>query len=211
MFFRILLFLACWFGKLSFPIFAFLISEGYVHTRSFGKYLTRLFVFAVISQLPASFLFNPSFSGLYLDIFFTLAFGLLAIRFFDRANHKFLAVIPILFLAFVAEFFGFDFGAIGVLMVLFFYVFKNKRNLMVCIEAFLMFVFFMVRLSLYDVLSASVIRYILLQLLFMVCSLIFIVLYNGKRGIDNRFIQISFYLFYPIHLIFLCMLKYFLV
>lgn len=168
-------------------------------------------MFAVISQLPASFLFNPSFSGLYLDIFFTLAFGLLAIRFFDRANHKFLAVIPILFLAFVSEFFGFDFGAIGVLMVLFFYVFRNKKNLMVCVEAFLMFVFFMVRLSLYDVLSASVIRYILLQLLFMVCSLIFIVLYNGKRGIDNRFIQIGFYLFYPIHLFFLCMVKYFLV
>ena len=60
-------------GKISFPIFAFLISEGYTHTRSFKKYLTRLLTLAVISQLPATLLFNPNFSGLYLNIFFTLA------------------------------------------------------------------------------------------------------------------------------------------
>ena len=68
-------------GKLSFLLFAFLNSEGYVHTGNFKKYLTRLIVFGVISQIPAYLLFvGKSFNGLYLNIFFTLALGLLGIR-----------------------------------------------------------------------------------------------------------------------------------
>lgn len=198
-------------GRISFPIFAFLISEGYIHTKNFRKYLTRLLVLAVISQLPASLLFNPNFSSWYLNIFFTLAIGLLSIRFFDKIKNKFLAVIPILILAYIAEFLGCDFGAIGVFIIVCFYAFKNNRNLMVLVEAFLMIVFFAMKLSYYTSLSITIIRYILLQLLFTICSLIFIIFYNSKRGKDNRKIQISFYLFYPIHLVFLCVIKYLVV
>lgn len=196
-------------GRISFPIFAFLISEGYIHTKSFGKYLTRLLVLSVISQLPASLLFNPNFSSWYLNIFFTLAIGLLSIRFFDKIKNKFLATIPVVILAFIAEFLGCDFGAVGVFIIVCFYAFKNNKNLMTFIEIFLMVVFFVMKLSYYNFLSITTIRYILLQLLFTVCSLIFIIFYNGKRGKDSRKIQISFYLFYPIHLIFLCIIKYY--
>lgn len=209
LFFRIQLFHLYLFGKLSFPIFAFLISEGYIHTRSFKKYLIRLLILAIISQLPATLLFNPSFSGSYLNIFFTLTFGLLSIRFFDKM--KLLSFIPICILVFIAEFFGFDFGAIGVLMILCFYIFKNNKTLIALVESALMFIFFAIKLSFYDRLDIIVFRYILLQLLFTISSLIFIFLYNGKRGKNNSRIQISFYLFYPIHLIFLCIIKMFLI
>lgn len=50
-------------GKLAFPIFAFLISEGYTKTKSFSKYLTRLLVFAVISQVFAQLLFFRNYKG----------------------------------------------------------------------------------------------------------------------------------------------------
>ena len=73
-------------GKLAFPIFAFLVSEGYVHTHNLKKYLMRLLVLAVISQLPAFSLFNSN--SLYLNIFFTLALGLISIRFFDKIRNK---------------------------------------------------------------------------------------------------------------------------
>ena len=39
-------------GRLAFPIFAFQISEGYLHTKNLKKYFLRLFLFALISQIP---------------------------------------------------------------------------------------------------------------------------------------------------------------
>ena len=39
-------------GRLAFPIFAFQISEGYVHTKNLKRYFFRLFLFALISQVP---------------------------------------------------------------------------------------------------------------------------------------------------------------
>lgn len=168
-------------------------------------------ILALISQLPASLLFNPNFSSLYLNIFFTLATGLLSIRFFDKIKYKFISIVPIFFLATIAQVFGFDFRAIGVLMILCFYIFRNNKTTMTFSEIFLMLVFFVMKLSYYTTLSTTIIRYILLQLLFTIFSLIFIIFYNGKRGKNNKKIQISFYLFYPIHLTLLCLIKYFLV
>ena len=72
-------------GRFAFPIFAFQISEGYMHTRNIKKYFLRLSVFALISQIPFS-LFSHKFlhsSILSLNVFFTLLLGLLAIYLFD--------------------------------------------------------------------------------------------------------------------------------
>lgn len=196
-------------GKLAFPIFAFLISEGYVHTRNWKKYLSRLLVLALISQLPASMLFNPNSSNLYLNIFFTLLLGLISIRFFDKIKNKYIAIIPVIFFSAVAEITGCDFGAIGVLMITFFYIFKQNKNLMVLSQIFLMAVLFVQKLYNYTSLNSTILIYILLQFLFTVLSLIFIIFYNGKRGKNTMKVQVGFYLFYPIHLIFLCILKMF--
>lgn len=196
-------------GKLAFPIFAFLISEGYVHTRNWKKYLSRLLVLALISQLPASMLFNPNSSNLYLNIFFTLLLGLISIRFFDKIKNKYIAIIPVIFFSAVAEITGCDFGAIGVLMITFFYIFKQNKNLMVLSQIFLMAVLFVQKLYNYTSLNSTILIYILLQFLFTVLSLIFIIFYNGKRGKNTMKVQVGFYFFYPIHLIFLCILKMF--
>ncbi len=99
-------------GRISFPIFAFLISEGYIHTKNFGKYLGRLLLLALISQIPAYSLFFNNASTLYLNIFFTLALGLLSIRFFDKLKSKCLSYILVFSIAFLAEFLHCDFGAI---------------------------------------------------------------------------------------------------
>ena len=73
------------FGRLAFPIFAFQISEGFIHTKSVKKYLLRLIIFALISQIPFSlFTYYIAHSNpLTLNVFFTLAFGLVSIYIYD--------------------------------------------------------------------------------------------------------------------------------
>ena len=66
-------------GRLSFPIFAFQITEGYHHTKNLKKYFLRLGIFAVISQIPFYLFTNTFTTEFTLNIFFTLFAGLLAI------------------------------------------------------------------------------------------------------------------------------------
>ena len=60
-------------GRIAFPIFAFLISEGYAHTKNLKKYFFRLFLFALISQIPFMLFFSTYKDGFAFNIFFTLA------------------------------------------------------------------------------------------------------------------------------------------
>lgn len=71
-------------GKISFPLFAFFIVEGFLHTRSRAKYMLRLFVFALISQLPFAVAVNglsKSFGELMIptNVLYTLLIGLIVI------------------------------------------------------------------------------------------------------------------------------------
>lgn len=67
-------------GRISFPIFIFLLIEGFSHTRSVLKYLSRMFLFAVISEVPFDLAFyrNPYYPNSQ-NVFLTLFLGLLVI------------------------------------------------------------------------------------------------------------------------------------
>lgn len=62
-------------GRLSFPLFAYLIADGMDRTRCQEKMIARLFIFAFISQIPYSLAFNNNMWGWNLNVFFTLGFG----------------------------------------------------------------------------------------------------------------------------------------
>ena len=79
-------------GRLAFPIYCFLLVEGFYHTRSRAKYAGRLFLFALISEVP----FDLAFSRRMWDfssnnVFFTLLFGLLVIWGVEGIKQKFVA------------------------------------------------------------------------------------------------------------------------
>ena len=98
-----------WVGRLSFPLFAYLLILGMENTRNIRNYFTRLFVFALISQLP--FFLAIGIEPTRLNIFFTLSFGLLFVYFFKK--NSLLAFVPIFF-SFI---FSFDYSIYGIAMI----------------------------------------------------------------------------------------------
>ena len=111
-------------GRIAFPIFAFTLSEGYVHTRSLKKYLLRLFIFAVSIQMP-SVLLGYNYP---MNIFFTLFLGLLSIYIFSLKKISIiLKIILIGFILFFSQKFKLDYGMYGILLIMNFSIFRNDK------------------------------------------------------------------------------------
>lgn len=176
-------------GRLSFPIFAFLITEGYIHTSNLKRYFSRLLIFAFISQIPYILLFPNPFT---LNILFTLALGLLALTVYDKSKNKLLGILFVIFSAILAQLLHCDYGWFGIATIYIFYIFKNKKIYMNMFFVFTTFINY-----LYYFAKTLRIEYLLI-FLFCTLSLIPINLYNGKKG---KNIKYFLYIFYPLHLI----------
>lgn len=166
-------------GRLAFPIYCFLLIEGYFHTKSRKKLLFRLFLFALISEIPFDLASNRAwFVPESQNVFFTLGLGFLGVWGYDRlakANPRNLLRFVFLFLPMgAAHLLSTDYGWFGVACIFLFYFFYAKplqRNLALVI-------------SFAWEITAPL-------------ALIPIQLYNGKRGWKMKY---AFYLFYPLHL-----------
>ena len=180
-------------GRLAFPIFAFLLVEGFFHTRNIKKYLARLGVFALISEVPFDLAsYNKYMHWDHQNIFFTLFLGLMAIYLINFVEKKYVAkpvfvnianaLITVVF-CFTAALIKADYRAIGILLIVAFYLFRGNKPLLI--------------------ISMIIISGSLIQA-FYTLSLIPIFLYNGKKG---RNIKYFFYVFYPAHLLILYLIK----
>ena len=201
-------------GRIAFPIFAFQITEGYTHTKNLKKYFLRLFIFALLSQIPF-WLFESTFtSNFTLNIFFTLFFGLLAIFCYDKlVNSKFIVVknekintilkiifgiLPAIIFGIIAELAKFDYGFFGIAIIFIFYIFRNKKLTMSIIFILACIIKYFIEYLKYG----NIIFYSLITT-FTISSIIFILLYNGKQG---KKIKYFLYAFYPVHLLILFLL-----
>ena len=181
-------------GRIAFPIFAFTLSEGYVHTRSLKKYLFRLFIFAVSIQMP-SILFGYDYS---MNIFFTLFLGLLSIYIFNlKKINIILKIILIGFVLFFSQKFKLDYGMYGILLVMNFNIFRDYK-FKILMNFLVLNVFNMIFPKVFDLVDTQ---------FFSLISLVFIFMYNGEKG---RSMKYFFYLFYPIHFFILEVIKFFL-
>ena len=173
-------------GRLAFPIFAFQTAEGYGHTRNFRRYCLRLAVFALISEIPFDMMaFGSLFYPGHQNVMFTLLLGLLACRLYDReTGWAALLTIP------AAALLGTDYGAIGVMTVLVFHVFRREKLLQ------LLFLFLLNGFG-FGALSLQTLA---------VLAWVPISLYHGERGRGGKWLQYGSYVFYPLHMLFLGLL-----
>ena len=173
------------FGRIAFPVFAFLVAEGFAYTRNRMRYFLSLLLFAAISEVPW-YLLNGA-DGTH-NVMFTLALGVAALAVFERLQkHGALAIAAILLVALSAEISGLDYGWHGIVEILVFHLFRSKKYCQSTRLLQLAFAFpFM---SHYGIIGAL-----------LACFIIF--LYNGTRGIiHGKVAKYGFYAIYPVHLI----------
>lgn len=193
-------------GRFAFPIFAFQITEGYIHTHNLKKYFGKLFIFAIISQIPFM-LFKSIFSQDFsFNIMFTLLFGLCFIVIYNKTN-QILGLFCGILLAIFAEKLHFDYGWYGITIIMIFYIFKNYKVLMACSFIFITILKYLLpiaNLGVFGVLNilCSLNLYSMFCL-FTCLSIIFILFYNNKKG---RNLKYFLYIFYPVHLLLLYLL-----
>lgn len=188
-------------GRLAFPIFAFSITEGYIHTKNLKRYFIRLLIFALISQIPYMLFIKTFTNGFTLNILFTLALGLFAITVYDKSKNKLLGLLSVALCAILAHFLNFDYGWFGIAIIYIFYIFKSKKiymNLLFCLATFINYFYSYI---------ATFRKEYLFIILFCCLSLIPINLYNGEKG---KNIKYFLYIFYPLHLILLYLLTFIL-
>ena len=203
-------------GRIAFPIFAFQISEGYIHTKNIKKYFLRLGIFALISQIPFSLFVSKYLhaSIFSLNVFFTLFLGLLSIYLYDyiinlfkKANiqekkglylGKLFGLVIVILIAFVAKILNTDYGFWGVIVVFAFYFFKKDKLAMI-----ISFITLCILRYGIQIIQGGYNTPTLLLGIFTTLSILFISLYNGKQGPKIKYLL---YVFYPVHLLILALI-----
>ena len=176
-------------GRLAFPIYCFLISEGFGHTRNQKRYGLRLLFFALISEIPYNLMLSR---GLFYpeaqNVFLTLFLGVAALFAFENIQGHLKKAAVMLAAMLAARFLKADYGMAGVALILVMYALRSHPGAQAVIA--------------YPLLSGGTAAF---------CAFRPINLYNGQRGfIKSKGLQYFFYLFYPVHLLLLTLLRYFL-
>lgn len=194
-------------GRIAMPIFAFFIAEGFYYTRSKKKFILRLLLFAIISQIPYVLLFD---NFIKLNILFTFLISVLFLLAIESVKEKSklsekilicIILIACVIITTVLGYFGLiDYGIWGVLLPIAFYLFRDKIFL-----KYLSFALIMIFLSIERTFAFGVISFNSLIQLFSLLDILLMLCYNGEKGKVN--LKYLFYAYYPIHLIVLLVLS----
>ncbi len=200
-------------GRISFPIFAFLVAEGCFYTRNKMKYLGWLSLFFIISQAPYAYFIGRWYA---LNILFTFILSVLLIILIDKfkeakvKDDTMIYTVAIGTILLLSTFFGLmgviSYGMLGVALPVLFYICRSNRFLQI--------------LSLILITALMVVKYYLITGIFdsqtilqgyAVLSCIFIALANTNyHRSKNGFSKWFFYIFYPLHLTIIVIISLFI-
>ena len=180
-------------GRIAFPIFAFMVVEGFYKTKSRGKYLRDLLIFAIISEIPYDMFQSKVFiNNRSQNIMWALALGLLTLIIVDKLKEKIknkytwliLSILIVGVNAIIATLLSFDYDYYSIIIIFILYLFYDKR------------------------LVGSLISYlVIIKEVYAISGFAAINFYNGEKGRQNKLFN---YLFYPIHLLILGLCRFWL-
>lgn len=168
-------------GRIAFPIFCFLLVEGFFHTRDVRKYMLRLGIFALISEIPYDLAFrDTAFEFEHQNVFFTLLVGVLMMYALEQSREWPVKVTEVLLAMWAADLLCADYRFKGILLIAVYYFFRRYR---------------------WEKHAAGAVWNLLWNgnvQMYGAVATIFLVFYNGEKGASMKYF---FYLFYPLHLL----------
>ena len=168
-------------GRISFPIFCFLLTEGVRYTRDIRMYMLRLGGFAILSEIPYDLAFHGRVvDPRYQNVFFTLLLGVILTYLLEHSAEWPLKVVEILLVMAAADFLRTDYSYKGILLIAVFYLMRENLWIKTACGAVWNFLW-----------NGSIQGYGAL-------AMVPIAMYNGERG---RRMKYFFYVFYPAHLL----------
>ena len=176
-------------GRLAFPLFAFLLVEGFLHTHDRVKYGRNLLVFALLSEIPFDLVRRGCLFAAGQNVFFTLFLGFLALYAVDRWESGKDSAVHLAIILFsligIGILFHTDYGSTGVSFILLLYILRQNRIFQAAIGCCFLGTRWIAGLA-----------------------FIPINLYNGRRGfIQGPIGKYLFYVFYPLHLLLIYLLR----
>ncbi|MGO1651632.1 TraX family protein [Senegalia sp. (in: firmicutes)] len=183
-------------GRIAFPIYAFLIVEGFIHTSDIKKYAKRLLIFAFLSEIPFDYAIFGEINFAHQNIFFELFIGIVALYYIEKKEILSQQISIIFIAGLISTLLMFDYNLLGIIYICTFYLTKdlskNKRFSFVLVTIFISNL----------LISSSLQQYSLI-------SILFLYLYNNEIGPKNKVIQFLFYLSYPLHLIIFAIMRFY--
>lgn len=199
-------------GRVAFPIFAFMAVEGYFHTRSFKKYILRMLLFAVLSEIPFDLMYGGTwFYPVHQNVLWTFLLSLLGVWLMEQVRKKgktwmYLLVCVLVVPAglVLGTLCMVDYYGVGVLTVFVFYFLHGRKWW--CFLGQLAALYWL-NVELLGGLMYPVqffgMEFELCQQGLALLALIPIWLYRGSQGYHSKPFQYLCYAFYPVHMLLL--------
>ena len=196
-------------GRIAFPLYAFLITQGIFYTKDKIKYLKRISIMAILSEIPFNLLaskniFYPSSQNVLL--LFSIAIGTIILyeKLKEKNKDSYYAILIGIILSILLKP---DYDLVGILLIyIFYFLSKKDSNNLLKLKVLIPTLFFLS----YQIIEngmfypngfiQSIIDYSWVYLGSLI-AYILIYFYNGKLGYKNKFINKIFYLFYPVHML----------
>ena len=203
-------------GRLAFPIYAFLLVEGYFHTRNLKKYVLRLLIFALISEIPFNLAMGSTwFYPIHQNVLWSFLICLGLIHWNEKARAKgklwrrILVGVATVAIGYIVGLVTMvDYYHAGILMVLIFYFFRGRKWW--CFLGQLLCLWY-VNLEILGGFGYELVLFgrnvFLTRQGLALLALIPIWLYRGKQGYHSKPFQYLNYAFYPAHLLILALIK----
>lgn len=171
-------------GRIAFPIFAFMVVEGFFKTKSRWSYLRNLLIFAVISEIPYDMFQSAEFVNTWSqNILWGLALGLFTIMVIDKLKDYikkrplwiFVSILIVVLSSLGSMLISSDYEYYAIIIIYLYYLFYDK------------------------ILLASGLSYlVIIKEIYAILGFATVLFYNGEKGKQNKIFN---YLFYPVHLL----------